>query len=104
MSAGAATGKQKAATSAPRFARALWCLVALVVISALGVVYAKHQSRKLFVELQTLQAARDDLDVEWGQLQLEQSTWATHGRVESIAGAKLGMSIPEPNQVVVLKP
>ncbi len=94
----------KTAAPAPRRSRVLLCLLALVVFSALGVVYAKHQSRKLFVEWQDLQAARDDLDIEWGQLQLEQSTWATHGRVESIAGAKLGMVIPEPNQVVVLKP
>ncbi len=80
-----------------------WLMVC-VVISAVGVVYAKHQSRKLFVEWQALQKGRDDLDIEWGQLQLEQSTWATHGRIEGAAGAKLGMEIPEPNQVVVLKP
>ena len=79
-------------------------LIGAVVLSALAVVYAKHQSRKLFIELQTLQKSRDDMAIEWGQLQLEQSTWATHGRIEGTAGAKLGMEIPEPNQVVVLKP
>ncbi|MEK7323341.1 MAG: cell division protein FtsL [Pseudomonadota bacterium] len=88
----------------PRRSRIVAGLLVCVLISAVGVVYAKHQSRKLFVELQALQKGRDDLDIEWGQLQLEQSTWATHGRVEGIAGAKLGMEIPEPNQVVVLKP
>jgi cell division protein FtsL len=84
--------------------RTLVVLTMLVMISALGVVYAKHQSRKLFVELQTLHNTRDAMDIEWGQLQLEQSTLATHGRVEGSAGAKLGMVIPEANQVVILQP
>lgn len=84
--------------------RTLIILTALVVVSAFGVIYAKHQSRKLFVELQGLYKTRDAMDIEWGQLQLEQSTLATHGRVEDTSGAKLGMVIPDANQVVVLKP
>jgi cell division protein FtsL len=79
-------------------------LTALVVVSAFGVIYAKHQSRKLFVELQALHKAQDDMDIEWGQLQLEQSTLTTHGRVEGAAGAKLGMVIPDASQVVILQP
>jgi len=89
---------------AQRHPRALLVLTLLVIISALGAVYAKHQTRKLFVELQGLHKARDDMDIEWGQLQLEQSTWATHGRIEDVANAKLGMEIPEPSAIVVLKP
>jgi cell division protein FtsL len=84
--------------------RTIVVLTVMVVVSALGVVYAKHQSRKLFVELQALHKTRDAMDVEWGQLQLEQSTLATHGRVEGSAGAKLGMVIPESKQVVILQP
>lgn len=84
--------------------RTVTVLMVLVVMSALGVVYAKHQSRKLFVELQALHKTRDAMDIEWGQLQLEQSTLATHSRIEGTSGAKLGMVIPEANQVVVLKP
>jgi len=84
--------------------RTLSVLLLLVTVSALGVVYAKHQSRKLFVELQSLQKTRDAMDIEWGQLQLEQGTLATHGRVEETAGAKLGMVIPDANQVVILQP
>src|SRR3569833_1511684 len=76
---------------AQRHPRALLVLTLLVIISALGAVYAKHQTRKLFVELQGLHKARDDMDIDWGQLQLEQSTWATHGRIEDVANAKLGM-------------
>ena len=84
--------------------KTITALLVLTVVSAIGVVYAKHQSRKLFVELQSLYKTRDDMDIEWGQLQLEQSTLATHGRVEGTAGAKLGMVIPEAGQVVVLQP
>lgn len=84
--------------------KTITALMVLTVVSAIGVVYAKHQSRKLFVELQSLYKTRDDMDIEWGQLQLEQSTLATHGRIEGTAGAKLGMVIPEAGQVVVLQP
>ena len=75
-----------------------------VMLSALGVVYTKHESRKLFVNLQKLQDTQDDLNVEWGQLQLEQSTWATQGRIEEIARDKLAMQLPQPGTVVIVKP
>ncbi len=70
--------------------------------SAVAVVYAKYASRKAFVELQQLRGQRDQADVEWGRLQLEQSTWATHGRVERIAREKLEMHIPETNEIVMI--
>lgn len=95
---------KSAPQAAPLPVRTLVVLLVLVTASALGVVYAKHQSRKLFVELQGLHKTRDAMDVEWGQLQLEQGALATHGRVEETAGAKLGMLIPEANQVVILHP
>ena len=79
-------------------------LVPMVFASAMGVVYAKHQTRRLFVELRELERARDEMNIEWGQLQLEQSTWATHGRVEKVARERLGMRIPEPGEVVVITP
>ncbi len=75
-----------------------------VMVSALAVVYAKYQSRTLFVELQGLNKGRDAMDVEWGQLQLEQSTWTDNGRIEEIARDRLGMLLPEPKQVVVVRP
>ncbi len=75
-----------------------------VVISATGVVYAKYASRKQFVELESLRTKRDAVDVEWGKLQLEQSTWATHGRVERIAREKLNMRIPLVGEVKVIRP
>lgn len=85
--------------------RMFWVLLAgAVFASALGVVYTQHQARKSFVELQALQAVRDELNIEWGRLQLEQSTWATHGRIEVIARDKLDMMIPSPAAVVLVKP
>lgn len=75
-----------------------------VIASALGVVYAKHQSRKLFVQLTELQQQRDEMNIEWGQLQLEQSTWATHGRIEQKAQQRLKMKNMDVSQVVMLKP
>lgn len=75
-----------------------------IVVSATGVVYAKYASRKYFVELESIRTKRDAADVEWGRLQLEQSTWATHGRVEKIARERLHMRIPQVEEVKVIRP
>lgn len=75
-----------------------------VVLSALGVVYSKHQTRRLFVDVQRLETERDRMNVDWGRLQLEQSTQATQARVESIAHGKLAMNIPPQNSVVIVGP
>jgi cell division protein FtsL len=72
--------------------------------SAAGVVYSKHRSRDLFVELERLNTERDRLEMEWGQLQLEQSAWSTHAFVERVANARLKMSIPAPASVQIVKP
>ncbi|MFA7387685.1 MAG: cell division protein FtsL [Thiohalobacteraceae bacterium] len=79
-------------------------LVITVIASALGDVYSKHQSRKLFVALQDMEANRDEMNIEWGQLQLEQSTWATHGRVEELAREQLKMTLPLQDDVVIVRP
>ena len=79
-------------------------LVLLVVASALGVVYAKHRSRTLFVQLNELQQQRDAMNTEWGQLQLELSTWAAHGRIERTARKRLHMTNVDFDQVVILRP
>ncbi|MCC4117913.1 cell division protein FtsL [Aromatoleum toluclasticum] len=74
-------------------------LVAVAVASALGVVASQHQARKLFSELEREQTRAHGLEVEWDQLQLEQSTWAAHARVEKIARERIGMRAPVPGQV-----
>ena len=75
-----------------------------LLLTATGVVYSKYATRKQFVALQMLRAERDAIEVEWGRLQLEQSTWATHARVERIARKRLNMHIPAADEVVVVKP
>lgn len=79
-------------------------LIVVVLSSALAVVYAKHQSRKLFVQLNELQQQRDAMNVEWGQLQLELSTWATNGRIEQVARQRLRMRNVNFDQVVIVRP
>lgn len=81
---------------------ALAALWGLLLGSAVGVVWTKHQARSLFIELQGLTAERDALDIEWGQLKLEQSAWSTHGRVEQTARVGLQMVIPRPNEVHIV--
>lgn len=78
-------------------------LVVMVLGSAIAVVYSKHTSRKLFVELQQLNKNIDELNVEWGRLQLEEGAWSDHGRVEKVARTKLNMSLPGVESVVFLK-
>ena len=75
-----------------------------LVVTAIGVVSAKHEARSLFIQLQGLNGERDALEIEWGQLKLEQSAWATHGRVEQTARVGLRMVIPRPNEVRIVKP
>ena len=75
-----------------------------VLGSAAGAIYCKHRARQLFVQLERLNARRDNLDVEWGQLQLEQSAWSTHAFVERIASTKLRMATPPPQQIQVIAP
>lgn len=77
-------------------------LAVAVVVSAVRVIETKHQSRQLFVELESLNRERDRLLVDWGRLQLEESTWGTHARVENLATQELSLRNPRPDQVVVV--
>lgn len=71
--------------------------------SAIGVVYVRHESRVHFVKLQDLQAERDRLNIEWGRLLLEQGAWAVHGRIEGVARRQLGMVMPAPERIVIVR-
>jgi|LGVF01.1.fsa_nt_gb cell division protein FtsL len=82
----------------------LVAVLLLVVITSVSVVYSKHQARKLFVELQALGNDRDNMDIEWGQLQLEQSTLSTQARVELKARDQLGMVSLSADNMVIVKP
>jgi len=82
--------------------------LAVLWIAALGsaaaAVYIKHRSREMFVELERLDTRRDNLEIEWGQLQLEQSAWSTHAFVERVASAKLHMAMPPPKEIEIIAP
>jgi cell division protein FtsL len=77
-------------------------LLLILVACALGVITSQHQARKLFNDLEGEQAAAAKLETEWTQLQLEQGTWATHKRVESVASRTLGMRAPDASNTVVV--
>jgi cell division protein FtsL len=74
-------------------------LLFMVIICALSVVTSQDKARKLFAELQKEKDRSQQMEVEWGQLQLEQSTWAIPARVEKIAVDKLQMQVPKGRQV-----
>jgi cell division protein FtsL len=77
-------------------------LLATACACALGLVSSQHKARKLFVELEHGQERARSLDVEYGQLQLEQSTWAMHARVEKIATGSLRMRAPEAKRTQIV--
>jgi cell division protein FtsL len=93
--------KAAAATTLGLATAALW---GAVLLSAAGAVYCKFRARQLFIQLEQLSTQRDNLDIQWGQLQLEQSAWSTHAFVESIAGKKLHMTMPAPKDIVIVQP
>ena len=77
-------------------------LYVTLIIFALGVVTAQHKARKLYSESERLQAVAAEYETEYEQLQIEQSTWATHSRVEEMATKQLKMEVPNPNQIQVI--
>ncbi|MGY0560218.1 cell division protein FtsL [Luteimonas sp. A277] len=79
-------------------------LLVASVITAIGVVHARHQHRQLFVELTRLEYDRDELDIDFGRLQLEQATWAESNRIDQVARERLGMKFPEAVDIVVVRP
>ena len=79
-------------------------LLAILVACALSVVTSQHKARKFYVELQKEQELARQIEIEWGQLQLEQSTWAMHARIEKIASGQLMMRAPPPSRVQVIAP
>jgi len=84
-------------------AKKLALLAFAVLTTAALVVEMRHQSRTLFAQLQALRAARDALNTEWGQLLLEEGTWAEHRRIEQMARARLEMSLPGRDRIIVVR-
>jgi len=78
-------------------------LAITVIATAIACVYARHESRKQFTALQVLIVERDTLEVEWGRLQIEQSTWSTHSRVERLARREMKMRNPAAAEIMVVQ-
>lgn len=87
--------------------KVMWIAIGVLVLatmaSAIAVIYSKHESRKLFVELQKLHKQVDEINIEWGRLQLEQSAWSSHGRIEKIAHKKLHMTLPKADEIIYIR-
>ena len=79
-------------------------LIAANMLTAIAAVFARHEHRQLFIQLSKLEKARDELNIEFGRLQLEQATWAESNRIDQVARTRLGMVFPESGDIVVVRP
>lgn len=79
-------------------------LLGLLLVSAAAVITAQHQARKLYAELEREKQLTKQIETEWGQLQIEQSTWSMHSRIEKVAIARLRMAAPVAEQLEMLDP
>lgn len=79
-------------------------LIVADIASALAIVHARHAHRQLFIEVSRLEKARDELNIDFGRLQLEQATWAEANRIDQVAHDRLGMKFPEGAEIVVVRP
>lgn len=77
-------------------------LLAATIASAISVVWARHESRVLFVQLTALQNQRDAINIEYGRLELEQATFAEPRRIDEEARQQLGMVDPSPQNIRLL--
>ncbi len=95
-------------STAPRSNKQAWLFVVLalgaVLASSVAVVYSTFETRRLVALHQKMQNENNQMQVEWGQLLLEQSTWGSYNRVEQLASKKLNMRVPSPNEIVMVEP
>jgi len=77
-------------------------LAAAVVASGIWIVYVEHRSRQLFIAAEEQSRELDRLQIDWGRLQIEQSTWATHSRIEALARQRLDLTVPSDDSLAVV--
>ena len=82
----------------------LFLLIASVLGSGIAVVYARQEHRQAYVQLTRLVRERDEINIEFSRLQLEQATWAETNRIEQVASERIGMGFPQAAELVVIKP
>jgi len=82
---------------------AVLIILLLVVVTALAVIFSSHKSRQLFGDLLQHNRETSRLEEEWSRLLLEQSTWASHSRIERLAKSEMHMMVPNPETVVVVR-
>ena len=82
----------------------LGLLVAMLVLSAIAVVYSKYQQRQIFMEIQNKEKELDEFEVEWGRLQLELTTLTEENRVEIEARNRLMLTLPSQDKIIYIKP
>jgi cell division protein FtsL len=83
--------------------RRLILLLAAVILVAIAVIQTRHESRRLFAELQTQRSERDALNTEWGKLLLEEGAWSQHRRIEAMARQRLNMNTPDAAHIRVVR-
>jgi cell division protein FtsL len=88
---------------ASRMPRRLIPLLAALIVVSIAVIQTRHESRRLFAELQTQRSERDALNVEWGKLLLEEGAWSQHRRIEAMARQRLNMSTPDAAHIRVVR-
>ena len=96
-------GRMLGAADLLKPAALLLCLMLAVVGSALMVIYSAYEYRRLFNQHQGLSEQGDELQVEWGQLLLEESAWSSNNRVETLADKKLAMKVPQPENIEIVR-
>ncbi len=101
-SASAASLRLFSAAELARPAMVVVLLLVLLVGSAMTVIFSAYQYRILFNQHQNLIANWDELQVEWGQLVLEESAWAANNRIEQVASKRLAMLVPEPGMIEIV--
>ena len=95
---------KRASLQAERYAMLLgFLLLLLLVISSQFVIYSSFEARGHINHLYQLERERNDMQVEWGQLLLEQSAWASHSRVESMVTEQLDMGVPSAQEIILVR-
>ncbi|WP_110685260.1 cell division protein FtsL [Salinicola aestuarinus] len=79
-------------------------LIAAILVSALAIISTSHLTRVQYARLQKLEGQRDALQTEWGRLLLEESTWSSPARIESLSTQRLEMRVPGVDEVKVIHP